>query len=227
MTSSKEKNKKKSLAARKPLQSPLTAVNSLVRQIEDQLAQTQCRLCQYEDCHAYADAIVNRQEAIHHCQPGGEKTLAAIASIMNQALTISEFDKRHSEHKPMTAAIIREAECIGCTKCIQACPVDAIIGSAKQMHTVFTDLCNGCERCLPACPVDCIETITHPQYETPFEIADQSKQRYQARQLRLEQQVKYRHEQHHAAKQNLKKNTFAERQAVIQAAVERFKAKSQ
>ena len=153
------------------------------KRIEDTLAQTQCQLCDYPDCHAYADAIVNDNAAINLCLPGGEQTVNALATLTKQ-------EPLPIETKAMTLAVIREHECIGCTKCIQACPVDAIIGSGKQMHTVITDVCNGCELCIPPCPVDCIDTVAHPRYQSAHDIAEQSQQRYQQHQQRQRQHQK-------------------------------------
>ena len=187
-----------------------------IKHIENTLAQTQCRLCEYDDCLAYATAIVDDNEAIDRCLPGGESTLLAIAELTQQNPE-PYLDKIRNNTKPITLAVIREDECIGCTKCIQACPVDAIIGSGKQMHTVVNDLCNGCELCIPPCPVDCIDTIPHPQYSDAHEIAAQSQSRYLAHQERQKKQE--------AETQILKKDSLAQRQAAIQASIRRSQAK--
>src|SRR5262249_27528577 len=110
----------------------MTIVNDIDR-IESALAQTQCQLCEYQDCRAYATAIVHESESIDRCLPGGEKTLWRLAEWTNQDPT-PYLDKLRQNTKAITQAVIREHECIGCAKCLQACPVDAIIGSSKQMH---------------------------------------------------------------------------------------------
>ena len=126
--------------------------------IDALLPQTQCGLCGYGGCLPYANAIVQEDAPLNLCPPGGCQTLQALGQLMHQDVSNLMADMRAKE-KPLMLAIIREQECIGCTKCIQACPVDAIMGSAKQMHTVLNDYCTGCELCVPACPVDCIEMI--------------------------------------------------------------------
>ncbi len=123
----------------------------LITLIDDLLPQTQCTDCGYNGCRPYAEAIT-QGEAINRCPPGGDKTIAALATLLNQSI-IPLADNP----KPERVAFIREAECIGCTKCIQACPVDAIMGAAKLMHTVIIDECTGCDLCVEPCPVDCID----------------------------------------------------------------------
>ena len=131
--------------------------NSIVspEEIDEILPQTQCGLCGYGGCMPYAEAIVFDQAQLNLCPPGGINTLQALGQLLNQDITpwLPEMEKKT---KPKTLAVIRETACIGCTKCIQACPVDAIVGSAKHMHTVITDACTGCDLCAPVCPVDCI-----------------------------------------------------------------------
>lgn len=131
--------------------------NSIVERIDNLLPQTQCGQCGYPGCKPYAQAIVDG-DAINKCPPGGQRTINALANLLNtKALPL---DAEHgAESNVKTVAFIREAECIGCTKCIQACPVDAILGAAKQMHTVIVDECTGCDLCVEPCPVDCIDMI--------------------------------------------------------------------
>jgi len=148
------------------------------------LPQTQCELCSYQGCLPYAEAIVNKGERIDRCEPGGIKTLREIAAITKQDATALESGMQ-KKTKTITHAVIREHECIGCTKCIQACPVDAIIGSGKKMHTVLTDICNGCELCVPPCPVDCIDLLPHPKYNDAHEIREQSRERFEKHKRRL------------------------------------------
>lgn len=128
----------------------------MVDRINELLPQTQCGQCGHPGCRPYAEAIANG-EAINHCPPGGQSGINALAALLNvEAISLSD---EHGEEKPAMVASIREDECIGCTKCIQACPVDAILGAAKQMHTVITNECTGCDLCVEPCPIDCIDMI--------------------------------------------------------------------
>jgi len=130
--------------------------NPLVDQIDSLLPQTQCGQCGHPGCRPYAEGIA-AGEAINKCPPGGEATIHALADLLG--VEAPELDAEHGEEKPKMVAVIREAECIGCTKCIQACPIDAILGSAKHMHTVIASECTGCDLCVEPCPVDCIDMV--------------------------------------------------------------------
>ncbi|MCU7892658.1 MAG: electron transport complex subunit RsxB [Candidatus Thiodiazotropha sp. (ex Ustalcina ferruginea)] len=123
-------------------------------QIEKLLPQTQCGQCGFAGCRPYAEAIAGGEAEINHCPPGGETTMIVLADLLGRDPV--PLDAETAEEKPKAIALIKEEECIGCTLCLQACPVDAIIGAAKQMHVVIVDECTGCELCLPPCPVDCI-----------------------------------------------------------------------
>jgi len=123
-------------------------------QIDRALPQTQCTKCGYNGCRPYAQAIVFENEAINRCPPGGEATLAALALLTGRVLL--PLDVSRGVHKPLEVAIIDETLCIGCTLCITACPVDAIIGAPRQMHVIVAEACSGCELCIAPCPVDCI-----------------------------------------------------------------------
>ena len=118
------------------------------------LPQTQCGQCGFAGCRPYAEAIASDEAEINLCPPGGETTMIALADLLGKDPV--PLDETVAEEKPKAVAIIVEQECIGCTLCIQACPVDAILGAAKQMHTVIADECTGCELCIPPCPVECI-----------------------------------------------------------------------
>ncbi|QEL65418.1 electron transport complex protein [Oryzomicrobium terrae] len=126
----------------------------LVDKIDSCLPQTQCGQCGFAGCRPYAEAIAKGEADINQCPPGGEEGIRRLADLLGR-----EFKPLSAEHgveKPKAVALIDEQTCIGCTLCIQACPVDAIVGAAKQMHTVVDALCTGCELCLPPCPVECI-----------------------------------------------------------------------
>lgn len=133
-----------------------TEGDPIADQIEAQLPQTQCGQCGYPGCRPYAEAIANG-EAINKCPPGGETTINALADLLG--VEAVPLDAEHGEENIKRVAFIREDECIGCTKCIQACPVDAILGAAKQMHTVIVSECTGCDLCVEPCPVDCIDML--------------------------------------------------------------------
>lgn len=127
----------------------------IVDQIDAILPQTQCGQCGHPGCRPYAEAISNG-EAINRCPPGGQATVQALADLLDvEALPLDGG----AEEPIQKVAVIREDECIGCTKCIQACPIDAILGAAKQMHTVISDECTGCDLCVEPCPVDCIDMV--------------------------------------------------------------------
>ncbi len=126
----------------------------LSQRLLDALPQTQCARCGYPDCATYAQAIASDEAAINQCPPGGAEGVARLAVITGSPALPLNPD--NGTEGPMTVAVIDEAWCIGCTLCIKACPVDAIIGSNKLMHTVIESACTGCDLCLPVCPVDCI-----------------------------------------------------------------------
>jgi H+/Na+-translocating ferredoxin:NAD+ oxidoreductase subunit B len=125
--------------------------------LDAQLPQTQCTLCGYPRCRAYAEAVAGGEADINRCPPGGEVTIHALAGLLHVAP--KPLDPHFGPHRPRARAVIEESLCIGCRKCIDACPVDAILGARKLMHTVIAAECTGCELCLPPCPVDCIAMI--------------------------------------------------------------------
>lgn len=206
----------------------MSTKEELINKLDDLLPQTQCGLCNYKACRPYATAIVHNETTIDHCLPGGIDTLINIATCLGRD-PAPYREKMEKKAKPPAIAIIREEECIGCTKCIQACPTDAIVGASKLMHTIITDVCTGCERCLPACPVDCIEIKTLPPIITVEEQKQQARKwrsRYEKRQKRLvrdkiEQQRKYQE----AKLANTSKQTLEARQMAIRIAVARVQAK--
>ncbi len=130
----------------------------LIERLDRLLPQTQCGQCGYAGCRPYAAAMAKGEAGVDHCPPGGDEGARALARLLG--VEAIPFDRSRGEHKPAQVALVVEEDCIGCTKCIQACPVDAIIGGAKHMHTVIEPLCTGCELCVPACPVDCIVLVS-------------------------------------------------------------------
>jgi electron transport complex protein RnfB len=136
---------------------------NLIQRIDALLPQTQCGKCGHPGCKPYAEGIASG-EAINKCPPGGDETIAALARLLEVPVVQLDLERGPA---PAQIAFIREAECIGCTKCIQACPVDAIVGAAKLMHTVIIDECTGCDLCVAPCPVDCIEMHPLPLSVTP------------------------------------------------------------
>ncbi|MBA8885908.1 electron transport complex protein RnfB [Dokdonella fugitiva] len=129
----------------------------LAARIDALLPQTQCTRCGFPTCRAYADAIATGEADIDRCPPGGADGVVALANLLG--IAAKPLDPAYGVEAPPIVAVIDEDVCIGCTKCIQACPVDAIVGAAKRMHTVIADECTGCELCLPPCPVDCIALV--------------------------------------------------------------------
>ena len=163
----------------------MTMTNKILsHQINQILPQTQCRECGYPDCSSYADALsssINTEENIGLCAPGGIKVLEDIATLLQRDTEYYREETLNRYREPALVKI-REEECIGCTKCIQACPVDAIIGTAKQMHAIIADECTGCGLCIEPCPVDCIDWIPlkKPAYDPLV-----AQTRYEHKQSRL------------------------------------------
>jgi len=163
---------------------------SLADRLDDLLPQTQCGRCGYAGCRPYAEAMARGESDINRCPPGGTATVEALAGALG--VRPRPVDPACGEVKAPAVAVIDEAWCIGCTLCLQACPVDAILGAAKQMHTVVGAECTGCELCLEPCPTDCIRMVPLPEAEVPApygaawrEAAARARRRHQARQARL------------------------------------------
>lgn len=157
---------------------------TLADKIDTLLPQTQCEQCGFHGCRPYAEAIAADEAGIDRCPPGGAAGIARLAALLDRPVV--PLDRSRGVEKPRTLARIVEADCIGCTKCVQVCPVDAIVGAAKLMHTVVSDLCTGCELCVPACPVDCIDLDPMPLGQRDDRIhADAARQRFQRREARL------------------------------------------
>lgn len=152
----------------------------LAQRVDALLPQTQCRRCGYGGCRPYADAVAGG-EAIDRCPPGGDALVAALAALTDRP--VAPLDPAYGAHVPLEAARIDEAWCIGCTLCIAACPVDAIVGAAKRMHAVLPALCTGCALCVPPCPVDCIDMIPAGRAWSPAD-AGAARLRFAAREAR-------------------------------------------
>lgn len=164
---------------------------TLVDQIEELLPQTQCTKCGYPACRPYAEAIANGNASYNQCPPGGQEGVARLALLLGKPAIPLDISHGHERVRPV--AMIEEAYCIGCTLCIQACPVDAIVGAAKQMHTVLPELCTGCDLCVAPCPVDCISMIDVASGKTGWEAwsqqqANQARNQFHSRQQRLERE---------------------------------------
>ena len=129
----------------------------LIDSIDALLPQTQCTKCGFEGCRPYAEALAAGSADINQCPPGGATGIRKLARLLGREE--KPLNPANGVERPRTAALIDESRCIGCMLCIQACPVDAIVGAPKRMHTVLTEACNGCDLCVPPCPVDCIDMV--------------------------------------------------------------------
>lgn len=214
----------------------MTDTHALIEAVDALLPQTQCGKCGQPGCRPYAEAIA-AGEAINRCPPGGQATVERLAELTGRpALPLEQ-----PAQTPLVA-YIREAECIGCTKCIQACPVDAILGASKRMHTVIIDECTGCELCVAPCPVDCIDLLPHPQWQAAESPAAQEaylarraakgRERFAARNHRLarEQREKRRERQQRMIQQRSRASRSAggatarrQRQMAVKAAEQALK----
>jgi electron transport complex protein RnfB len=171
----------------------------LADRLEDILPQTQCTKCSYPDCRAYAEAMAVGEALPNRCPPGGVDGIQRLSTILEPIFPQDAFklnpriDPECGAERPRPVAFIDPKTCIGCTLCIQACPVDAIVGASKQMHVVLTDWCTGCDLCIPPCPVDCITMIDVTSNKTGWdawspELAQKSRSRYEARDARLDRE---------------------------------------
>jgi electron transport complex protein RnfB len=204
----------------------MKAINVTAERIDALLPQTQCRECGYHGCKPYAEALANGAAKINLCPPGGVTTLTALGGLLHID-AIPYLDELTRKYRTPSIAYIDEDLCIGCVKCINACPVDAIAGAPKLMHTVIVPECTGCELCVPACPMDCIAMHALPE-ETDIEKkqnANQWRQRYHSHQTRLARDRLEKQQQHDAAKLKQKNSQQAAKKATIAAAIARSKAK--
>ena len=212
---------------------------TLVGRIHDALPQTQCKRCGYPDCMGYAQALAQGEAEINQCPPGGMEGVERLAAIT--ARSVKPLDPDFGAEGPRTLAFIDEEWCIGCTLCLAACPVDAIVGANKRMHTVIEAHCTGCELCLPVCPVDCIllENVTAKAtgwnaWSAP--LAGHARTRYEQRSLRLQRESEAQ-ALRLLAKAELKVSDIAshsqhadpavleKKRAIIEAALQRARAK--
>ena len=220
---------------------PSSAAIPLVDQIENLLPQTQCTKCGYPACRPYAEAIADGSASYNQCPPGGAEGIARLAHLLGRP--VIALNPANGAERPRTRAFIDEDVCIGCTLCIQACPVDAIVGAAKQLHTVLSDACTGCDLCVAPCPVDCIAMIEVTPGRTGWQAwsqqqADAARRQHDFRSRRLRRE-KQENDARLAAKAAAKlKEVSAEsaltpeqkaeqerKKAIIQAAIERARIK--
>jgi len=137
-------------------------MRATVNDIHALLPQTQCTRCGFQGCRPYAEAVASGAAAINRCPPGGAATIERLAELLGQP--VLELDPDCGQEQPERVAVIDAERCIGCARCLPPCPVDAIVGAPRQMHTVLDDLCTGCELCIAPCPVDCISLVTRSQW---------------------------------------------------------------
>jgi electron transport complex protein RnfB len=196
----------------------MSAAGDRIQRIDALLPQTQCRLCGYPGCRPYAEAIAAGRADINQCPPGGDEGARALAALLGVAY--KPVNARFGAIKPPAVAVIEEALCIGCTLCIRACPVDAIVGAAKLMHTVIARDCTGCELCLPPCPVDCIRLVeigTPPTRRERRLAADRARRRFELHQTRLDREQRARR----TASRSAGTADVGAKQQTVQRAIER------
>lgn len=167
-------------------------IHNLVEQIDAILPQTQCTRCGYPSCMDYATALADGKADLNQCPPGGDVGIAKLAKLLDKP--IKPLNPENGVIKPRQVAVIDEDVCIGCTLCIKACPVDAILGSNKMMHTVIEVECTGCDLCMPVCPVDCISMQDASNQTWVTEEANHARSRYQHHRYRKERDLKAREE---------------------------------
>jgi len=216
---------------------------TLADRIEDLLPQTQCTKCGYPACRAYAEAIASGTAGYNQCPPGGAEGVARLAGLLGKP--VIPLNPANGVERPRAVAVIDENLCIGCTLCIQACPVDAIVGAAKQMHTVVSDLCTGCDLCVAPCPVDCIDMVEVTPGRSGWdawsqEQANGARERHAFRTFRLRREkeenearlaakaaAKLKAAQAEAAQDPEEQAALERKRAIIQAAIERARQKKE
>ena len=196
------------------------------KQLDAILPQTQCSECGYNGCKPYAEAMANGEADINLCPPGGVNTLQKLADLLKRDAK-PYIDQLKEKYRAPSIAIIDENLCIGCVKCIKACPIDAIVGAPKLMHTVIKAECSGCELCIPVCPMDCIQMEVLPERSIDEqEIKSRHwRERYDARNTRLSKNEVIKQARHEAAKLNKQETERKNKRAVIAAAIARSKMK--
>ncbi|WP_420799577.1 electron transport complex subunit RsxB [Noviherbaspirillum sedimenti] len=223
------------------MNSPVSA--PLADRIEDLLPQTQCTKCGYPACRPYAEAVASGEASYNQCPPGGAEGVARLAALLGKP--VIPLNPANGAERPRPVALIDETLCIGCTLCIQACPVDAIIGAGKQMHTVVPALCTGCDLCVAPCPVDCIAMIDVTASLTGWDAwsqqqADDARDRHDFHVMRLRRD-KEENDARLAAKASAKLQALeaeaaaspeqqaeqARKKAIVQAAIERARLKKE
>lgn len=213
---------------------------TLADRIEDLLPQTQCTKCGYAGCRPYAEAVAQGQAGYNQCPPGGAQGVARLAALLGKP--VIALNPENGEERPRPLAVIDERLCIGCTLCLQACPVDAIVGAPKLMHTVVAELCTGCDLCVAPCPVDCIDMIPVTGERTGWDAwseaqAGAARTRHERRAARLERERAAAHARAAARRaeaagasavapsQPAADDEAAKKRAIIQAALERARQK--
>ncbi|BCG49706.1 electron transport complex subunit RsxB [Candidatus Profftella armatura (Diaphorina cf. continua)] len=195
--------------------------------IENLLPQTQCTKCGYPGCRQYAEAIANGSANYNQCPPGGRQGIIKLAKYLNKP--IIPLNPINGNEKSRFCAVIQEKKCIGCTLCIQSCPVDAIIGAAKHMHTIFSKLCTGCDLCIKKCPVNCIFMIEVTPGRTGWDAwsqkqADNARKRYYFRKKRIFREKKENYEKLKKVTIQFKKNNREDQKYLIESAMKRIEA---
>ena len=221
----------------------IDGLDDLFSRLYEALPQTQCTKCGYPDCQAYAKAMALGETSHNQCPPGGAEGIVRLAKILNKE--VLPLNPQNGHERPRPVAFIDPKACIGCTLCIQACPVDAIVGASKQMHVVLKDWCTGCDLCIPPCPVDCITMIPVTGSQTGWsawsqEEAKTAQERYLSRQKRLvreeadnDERLKRKAESKlkaldtEAASSDAEKSEIERKKAIIAAAMARAKAKQE
>lgn len=216
---------------------------SLADQIEDLLPQTQCTKCGFTACRPYAEAVAAGTADYNRCPPGGMEGVARLAALLGKPVIALNPENGPERERPV--AVIDESLCIGCTLCIQACPVDAIVGAAKQMHTVIADLCTGCDLCVAPCPVDCIAMVAITPGRSGWDAwsdaqADAARARHDFRNARLHRErvandarltakatAKLKEVEAQSSLTPEEKTEQARKKAIIQAAIERARVKKE